>query len=71
MGKKIFCPDCKGSGRVNVTETCEMCHGTGLREITDDWGNKRKIRCLPCRGTGKISETDTCGMCGGDGWIEV
>jgi RecJ-like exonuclease len=48
-----------------------MCDGTGEREITDDWGQKRKIRCLPCRGTGKVNETDTCNMCGGVGEIEV
>ena len=71
MGKKIICPDCKGTGMKETTETCENCHGRGEVEIIDDYGLKRKVKCYPCRGTGKINDTDTCGMCGGIGEIEV
>lgn len=71
MGKTIKCPDCKGSGWISSYEECGMCQGTGLKEITDDWGVKRKVRCLPCKGTGKIEDEDTCSMCGGAGEIEV
>ena len=71
MGKKILCPDCKGTGEVDMNEKCEHCHGTGQVEITDDWGTKKKVKCYPCLGTGKVKEKDTCPMCGGAGEIEV
>jgi DnaJ-class molecular chaperone len=71
MGKKITCPDCKGTGMKETTQTCENCNGSGQVEIIDDYGQKRKVKCYPCRGTGKINDTDTCGMCGGSGEVEV
>jgi RecJ-like exonuclease len=71
MGKKITCPDCKGTDKVEVTEYCGRCNGSGEVELIDDWGMKKKVPCLPCRGTGKIKDEDDCPMCGGAGEIEV
>lgn len=71
MGKKIICPDCKGSGEKVTHETCEKCGGSGKVEIVNDYSNKITIKCYPCRGTGKVEETDVCDMCGGTGEIEV
>lgn len=71
MGKKIACPDCKGTGLKETTDPCEMCGGGGKVELIDDYGQRRTVKCFPCRGTGKIHDTDTCNMCGGEGEIEV
>ncbi len=71
MGKKIICPNCRGSGKVNVTEKCGACNGAGEIPAIDDWGKKVKVKCYICKGTGKTTDTDACNMCGGDGEIEV
>ncbi|MBA2285301.1 MAG: hypothetical protein H0W02_07465 [Ktedonobacteraceae bacterium] len=71
MGKKIDCPNCKGTDETDSREVCDQCNGTGQKEITDDWGTKKKVSCYSCRGTGKVNDKDTCNMCGGSGEIEV
>ena len=38
LGKNITCPDCKGTGMKETTETCENCNGSGQVEIIDDAG---------------------------------
>lgn len=71
MGTEIDCPNCQGSGEVDVHEKCTVCGGTGKKIIVDDWSIRRKIDCFSCKGTGQITEKDTCNMCGGSGKIEV
>lgn len=71
MGKKMKCPDCKGTGETTKRVTCGLCGGSGKVEIINDYGKRMTIKCYPCRGTGKVDEADTCNMCGGAGEIEI
>lgn len=53
------CETCHGKGKVNGTESCATCNGTGEVDAT----------CSTCSGT--EIETISCSVCGGDGLMDV
>ena len=61
MPEQVTCPECGGTGEVQLYQSCSECGGTGQVE---------GVTCHTCEGTGSDPETgDTCPECGGTGII--
>ena len=65
------CPDCDGvklfPGINEGDGKCEVCHGTGLGDLLDQFAGKlvgEKSECWKCDGTGQ------CQTCGGTGAVD-
>jgi len=56
----IDCPNCYGSGRVEIQIECPRCRGTGMRNGNICCGgvDEMEIDCEECDGTGKIEDEE-------------
>lgn len=72
-GRKIQCPDCRGTGSKNGNKsTCPHCHGTGVISKTtrNGWMTQTiQSVCPHCHGTGKLV-SDPCHKCNGTGLVD-
>ena len=62
------CDACSGSG-ASETQTCSLCHGSGMMSRTEQHAGVRVMStspCPKCRGTGQ-EVLNTCTQCGGSG----
>lgn len=63
--KRISCRACRGTGMIEVSETCRYCHGSGSSR--DKYGNV--VRCSACAGKGSYYTKVYCSSCGGWGCV--
>ncbi|MGI6753915.1 MAG: molecular chaperone DnaJ [Eubacteriales bacterium] len=69
------CSDCSGTGAAKGTkpETCQACHGTGMRHTTQRLMGisfQSTTTCEQCRGTGKVVR-NPCSNCRGTGFVRL
>jgi len=68
--KQVLCTHCRGTGAKNFddVETCPVCHGKGVRVITQQLGpgfvQQTQTTCDKCNGKGKIVKS-VCPHCRG------
>jgi DnaJ-class molecular chaperone len=52
------CPDCYGSGEVEIEITCQMCGGSGMRngDICCGGVDTKEVECENCDGLGYVED---------------
>lgn len=60
--EKTPCSECEGTGRIEVTQECMFCEGSGkIRHLT----------CAVCGGEGTDYVTTDCPICQGDKYVST
>lgn len=72
--RKIDCPHCHGSGCANkdeVSEVCNVCHGSGMETVIKQQGPmimQQSFPCRKCHGSGEVIK-NPCPECKGNKYI--
>lgn len=65
------CRPCSGDGYygANSRDTCQVCQGRGVINVSGNWDDYQK--CRPCSGDGYYgaNSKETCQVCGGLGIV--